>query len=154
VHLYRQTQYFSTSARQYLSTSVPQHVKHVSALENEVHRQHQKHEANEVIESEGFVLEEYQGEDDEYHQGYDFLDDFELKQTERPAEFLVADAIGGHHQHVFKERDAPADEYDAEQAEVLTPVHLLEFQMTIPREGHEGVGGEEKRDGQQCFHDF
>lgn len=125
-----------------------------SALEDEVHRQHQEHEPDEVIEPEGFVFEEEQREDDEDDQGDHFLDHFQLNEGEGSSEFLKTDPVSGNLEHILKQGNPPADEDDAEQPEVLTPGHLLEAQVAVPREGHEGVGEDQETDGEECFHRF
>lgn len=70
------------------------------------------------------------------------------------SEFTEAHPVGGHLQDVLKQSYTPADEDDADQAQVLTPAHFLELQMTVPGERHEGVGGNEEEDGDGAFHYF
>lgn len=104
-----------------------------------------------MIQPERLILEEDQGEYDEHHQRDHLLNDFELNQGERSAKFAKADAVGGDLKDVLKQCDAPTDEDDAHQAEVLAPGHLLEAKVTVPGKGHEGVGEGEEGYGNQRF---
>lgn len=134
------------SDEDYVST--PAHLP----FEDKVHSQHEENEANEVIEPECFILEKYQGENDKDHQSDHFLDNLELDQAEGSPEFAEADPVGRYLEHIFKESDAPTEEDDADQSEVLTPRHLLEAQVAVPGEGHEGVGRGEHDNSNQGFH--
>lgn len=121
------------------------------SLKNKIHRQHQEHEPNKVIHPERLIFEEDERENDKDHQRDHLLDDFELNQGERSAKFAKADAVGRDLKHVLKQCDTPTDEDDTHQAEVLAPGHLLEAEVTVPGESHEGVGESEKGYGNQGF---
>lgn len=64
-----------------------------SLLKNKVHRQHQEHEADEVIDPEGFCFEEEEGEDHEYDECDHFLDYFQLYEGEGAAVLFKAQAV-------------------------------------------------------------
>ena len=46
---------------------------------------------------------------------------------------------GRNLEEIFKKGDPPADQYDADQSQVLKPVHLPQFQVAVPRKRHKGV---------------
>ena len=58
----------------------------------------------------------------EHHQGQDFLDGLQLHHRIH----LAAHAVGRHHQQVFEEGDAPADQDGQEQGRVFV------FQVPVP----------------------
>ena len=51
--------------------------------------------------------------------------------------------IGEYLKYVLKHCNSSTNQYNAYQAKILTPTHLLKLQMTIPGESHEGVGEDE-----------
>ena len=51
--------------------------------------------------------------------------------------------IGGYLKYVLKQCNSPTNQYNAYQAKILTPTHLLSFQVPVPGESHEGVGEDE-----------
>ena len=72
--------------------------------------------------------------DDKHREGDDFLHDFKLKRRIDRA----APTVGRHLKTVFKECNRPARNDDQPEG------RAFEFQMAIPREGHENVrAGEE-----------
>jgi hypothetical protein len=75
-------------------------------------------------------------EDPEDAERDDFLDNFELVGRKGAR----ADAVRGNLQAIFEERDAPADEDDFPEWDGF------EFEMTVPREGHEDVRADEQDD--------
>ena len=113
-------------------------------LENEIHRQDQEHEADEMVEGEGMVFEEDEHEHGEDGQREELLDDFELPEVERAAVFDEADTVRRHHEAVLDQRDTPAEEDDQRQRELAEPSRALQLQMTVPCERHENI-----RTGQQ-----
>lgn len=123
-----------------------------SLLENEIHGQHQEHETYQVIHSERFVLEKQERENNKDRERDHFLDHLQLHQGKRPAVLLEADAVCRHLQQIFEQGDAPADEDDADESKALAPLHLLEFEMPIPRQRHKSVGQDEKAYGYEGFH--
>ena len=68
------------------------------------------------VEAEAFLHVEH-GERHEDGERDDFLDDLELGERER----AVADAVRGHLEQVFEQRDAPADDGNPPQNRVFAP---------------------------------
>lgn len=99
-----------------------------------------EHERDEVRPLE-FLAQHEPREDAKDREGDGFLDDFELRRSERAAVTDVADAVGGDLEDVLGQGDEPgdADGGDEHPAAVL--------QVVVPREGHEDVGGEEEEHG-------
>jgi hypothetical protein len=58
-------------------------------LEDEINHQHKQTKSDEVIQPERFIPEDKQGEYCKYYQRHDFLDDLQLPQVKRTAEFPV-----------------------------------------------------------------
>ena len=93
-----------------------------------------------MVHFDGFVLEKDHGKDHEYHQGDDFLKDFEFDKGEWPAVFFEANSIGRYLKEVLKEGNAPTDHHNADQTEIFKPFKVFELQVPVPGEGHKGVG--------------
>ena len=74
-----------------------------------------------------------------------FLDDFQLHQTEGPAVDAAADAVGGNHEAIFKEREPPRGEDHENQRPVGADVHFFKFEVAVPSECHKNVGAAEKK---------
>ena len=79
-----------------------------------------------------FTLEEGERKDREYSQCDHLLNHFELHQTKRPAVGAEANAVDRHLETVFKKGDAPADEDDGKQSQVLKRRDLFKLQVTVP----------------------
>ena len=79
-----------------------------------------------------FLAEDGDGEGGKHDEGNDFLDDLELRGRKGG----VADAVGGHLEAVFEERDAPTDQDDRQHGPLGTP---QELQVAVPGERHEEV---------------
>lgn len=105
-----------------------------------------------MIEAQGFVFEDEQGEDHEYDEGDDFLEYFELPEIEGAAVFAVSDSIGWDLRAVFYEGDAPAEEDDAREWKLSQPGYVFEFEVSVPGDGHEYIGEQEQGDGVESFH--
>lgn len=83
-----------------------------------------------------FVSKVVDGKDSEDREGNDLLDNLEL----RGGKGVRADAIGGHLEAVLKESYGPGDDDHLPQRGVAV------LEVTIPGEGHEDVGADEKKD--------
>ena len=106
-----------------------------------------------MIPVQGLALEEDGGEDGEDDEGDDFLDDLELHEGERTAVAVKADAVGRNLAHVFKEGDAPAKGYHADEGKGIEPAEgLFHFQVAVPGKGHKDVRNDEETNGHECFH--
>jgi hypothetical protein len=97
-------------------------------------------EGDKVVPSELF-LEIQNGEHGEDDEGYDLLDDLQLRR----GEMVMADAVCGDLEAVFGKGDEPAHKYHLPQGRVLVS------QMPVPGKGHEHVGNGQKHD---CLHFF
>lgn len=104
-----------------------------------------------MVDSQGFVFEEYDGKNGENNEGDDLLDDFELPEVEGAAAFAVADTVCGDLEDVLEECDAPAEEDDCDKTDLAKSVGLFQTQVTVPGEGHESVGNDEQKDRQNAF---
>jgi hypothetical protein len=102
-------------------------------LEDEEDSKDHHREPHEVIPPE-FLAKVEKGEHGENGKGDDLLYRLQLSG----GEFIVADPVGGHLKAVLDESDQPAYEDNLPQRTAL------EFQMTVPRKGHEHVGHDQK----------
>lgn len=109
-------------------------------LENEIHRQNQQAEADDVVVGEGLVFEENEHEDSEDGERKELLDDFELPEVEGTAIVDEPDAVGRHHETVLDQRDAPAEEDDQRQRQFAEPSSALQFYVAVPCKGHKDIG--------------
>lgn len=89
---------------------------------------------------EGLGLEDEYAHYGEDRQGDDFLNHFQLDEAIGAAVAGEADAVGGYHEAVFKQRDAPGQQDDERKGPVVDEVHLLEFEIAVPGKGHEDIG--------------
>ena len=92
-----------------------------------------------MVVGEGLVLEDHEHEDSEDRKGDELLDDLELPEIERSAVTDEADRVGGHHEGVLNQRDAPTEKDHQRQRQLAKPSRALQLQMTVPRERHEHV---------------
>jgi hypothetical protein len=72
-------------------------------------------ECREVVPVESLIAEEVGGEDGEHCQGDDFLNHLELHQREWTAIALESYAVGGYHEEIFKQGNAPREKDDQYQ---------------------------------------
>ena len=70
----------------------------------------------------------------------DFLNDLQLRDGIN----RIAPAIGGNHENVFKESDAPTREDDQPQRQTFES----RVQIAIPCERHENIRADQQNDGQ------
>ena len=125
---------------------------HTSLPENEIDRQDQQAESDEVVVGEGLVLEEEEHEYGEDGERQELLDDLELPEVEGAAVVDEPDAVGRHHETVLNERDAPAEENHQRQRQLAEPGRALQLQMTVPRERHEHVRTNQQQKRIYAFH--
>jgi hypothetical protein len=104
-------------------------------MENEKCPQGDEAEAERVVPSEGF-FQVGDGKDCENDEGDDFLNGFQLGCVKDG----MADAVGRDLQAVFEKRDAPRDQDHGDQA------GGFEFEVAVPCESHEDVGGDQQED--------
>ena len=72
---------------------------------------YQANEGGQVVPAE-VVLENNDGKERKYRERDALLDDFELNETERTAVAFKPNAVGRHHEAVFKESDRPGKKHD------------------------------------------
>ncbi len=102
-------------------------------------------EGGEMIPLQSFAFEEYDGEQGEYHQSDGFLEHLQLHEREGPTVAGEAYAVGRHLAAVFGQSYAPREEDDGvERSVAADQLHILQFQVAIPGEGHEHVGHNQK----------
>lgn len=118
-----------------VQSSISQHL----LFKNEIHRQHQEAETNQMVDRERLAFENEDGDDGEDRERNKLLDDLELPKVERTTIVNVADAVGRHHEGIFDQRDAPAEQNHHRQREFAEPCGVLQSQMTVPSKGHEYV---------------
>ena len=92
-----------------------------------------------MIPMKRFALEKDGGEHCKNGECDDLLDDFQLQERERSAIAHEANAVGRHLTGIFRQGNEPRKEDDAVERPVRDDFHLLEFQVSIPCEGHENV---------------
>ena len=95
-----------------------------------------KEEGNDVVPAKGLAEIEI-GKGDKYDQGDGLLDHLQLIA----GELAVANAVRGNLEAIFAERDQPTHHDRFYQG--CGPM----FQVSVPGEGHEGVGDEQQGDG-------
>ena len=100
-----------------------------------------------MVPLHGLALEKEGDDDGEDGQGDHFLDHFELHQVEGTAVAVEADPVRRDGEAVLEEGDAPREEDDEDERPAGGDLHLLEFEMTVPRECHEDVREHEHDDG-------
>ena len=70
---------------------------------------------------------------------YTLLDDLELNQIEGTAVDIGPYAVGGNHDAILKESQAPGCQDDQYQRPVRTYFHLLKLEVAVPRECHQNI---------------
>ena len=104
-----------------------------------------------MIPVDGLTLEDEghdEGEDDERDA---FLDDLELHQREGTSIDLRTDTVGGNHEGIFEEGNAPRHEDDQDEGPVLDlRMNLLHFQIAVPGKRHERIADTKQHDGTNC----
>ncbi len=104
-----------------------------------------------MVKAESLCLEKGNGKNGEDRECDHLLDNFKLPEVKRPSVTGKAHTVGRYLEHVFKEGDAPADEDNSLNSQIAEAINTLELQMTIPGQGHKGIGQGKEEDGKQCF---
>ncbi len=105
-----------------------------------------------MIPLQRFILKKENRKDHEDEKRNGFLDNLELNEGERSTMFFVPNSIGRDLQDVLEQGNPPTNEDDAHEPQVLTPFHILELEVAVPRKSHEGIGQKKEYDGLNCFH--
>ena len=105
-----------------------------------------------MVPVKGFSLEAQGDYDREDGQRDYLLDDLELHQVEGTSVDCRADAVTRDLKAVFEEGNAPGEEYDQNERPSVGDVHFLEFQMSVPGEGHTDVRADQKQYAPERVH--
>lgn len=92
-----------------------------------------------MIHPESFRFKNEQCKNSEYNKCDNFLNYFELDKGERAAIFTKTDSVGRHLKHVFKQGDAPANEYYGNKAQLAKPFPFRKLEMAIPSHNHKCI---------------
>ena len=93
------------------------------------------------------------GHGGEHREGNGLLDNLQLHQAVGTAVDTAPDVVGGNHEEVLDEGDAPRGENDKNQRPVGADMHFLQLQVAVPGKGHEEVADDEEDDGDDSgFH--
>lgn len=114
--------------------------------EGEEYRGYNEDECDDVVPLQSFVIEYRSGNDGEYCQGNGFLDDFQLHEGEWPSVDAASHGVGGNHEKVFDEGDAPRRENHQNQRPVGADVHFFELKVAVPGGGHKDVTDNQEND--------
>ena len=109
-------------------------------------------EGGEMVPVQALALEEDVGDDGEDDERHALLYHFELHEGEGAAVGLEPDAVGRHLTTIFEEGDGPTEGDDPDQRPVAADAGLLQFEMTVPCDGHEDVAQDEQQYGVQSVH--
>ena len=109
--------------------------------ENEVDRQYHTYEGCKMIPVQGLATKTGNGVDGEYQQGYHLLYDLQLEESEGSAVTPETIMVGRNHKTILHKCQCPRDEDDdIEGCVAVQDVHILQFQVSIPRQSHKDVG--------------
>ena len=98
-----------------------------------------------MVPAEGLGLEDGDDDDGEHDEGDGFLDDFQLDEVEGSAVDDRADAVGGDHEEILDQGNAPRQQDDEDERPVFGRWdNLRQLELTVPSEGHENVGRDKK----------
>lgn len=125
-----------------LTASVSVHLK-----EREIHSGDKQEESHKVIPVQMFVFEKDGHKDGEDCERDHLLDDLELHEAEWPTILRIPDSVGWHHKQILKQGNTPREQDDNNQWPVCTDALALQFEVSIPCEGHDNVAHNEQR---QC----
>lgn len=117
----------------------PTHHAVLLLKENEENCKDQAYEGGDMVPMKGLALEHEHDYHGKHRKGYHFLDNLQLKQVERPAIGLKANAVCRYCETILKESNAPGEQYYQNKGPTGRYLHFTEFEMAIPRECHEDV---------------
>ena len=123
--------------------------------ECEEHSRNDEQECDNVVPLERFRVENRYRDGRENRERNRFLDDLQLHQAEGTAIDAAADAVGGNHKAIFKEREPPRGENHENQRPVGADMHFFKFEVAVPSESHKDVGAAKKKNCKNTgFHVF
>ena len=88
-------------------------------FERKIYSKYDEKERNEVVPMEGFGLEDGDDDDGKDGQRDGFLYDFQLNKVERSSVDFRTDAVGGNHEAVLNQCDAPRKQDEQNERPVL-----------------------------------
>ena len=113
-------------------------------FESKKHGEDDEQERNDMVPTEGFGLEHRDDDDSEHRQRNGFLDDFQLNKVERASVLHRTDAVGGDHEGILEQGDAPWHQDDKKQRPVFRRGDdFKQFQLSVPCKSHEYIGYDE-----------
>ena len=89
--------------------------------------------------------------DGEYYERQCLLNHLELYERKRAAVVDESEAVGWHLAAIFKERDEPAQKYNAIERQVGILRYLRETEMSVPCQSHKGVAHNEQQNTEDAF---
>ena len=92
-----------------------------------------------MVPFDGLALEDCGDNDGEDSQRDALGKDFQLHEAERATVDLTSNTVGGNHETVFEEGDAPRSDNDKYQRPAGVYLHFGEFKVPVPRKGHENI---------------
>ena len=114
-------------------------------FERKKHCKDDEQEWNDVIPTEGFGLEHRDHDNGKHGQRDSFLYDFQLDKIEGASVLHGANAVGGNHEGILEQGDAPWHQDDEKERPIFwTGDDFEQFELAIPGKGHEYVGNNEQ----------
>lgn len=122
--------------------------------EDKINCQDEEAETYPMVPTKRFGFEQQGGENHKYYQGDYLLQHFEFNQGKWTSVSFETKAVGRHLEKILKQGNAPADEDNGQQPQVLKPLHFVKFEVAIPGKSHEDVRQNKEADGVEGFHGF
>ena len=112
-------------------------------FEGKKHGEDDQDKRNDVVPAKSLGLENRDDDDGEHGQWDGFLYDFQLDKIERASVLHRSDAVGGYHEGILEQGNAPRHEDDKKERPVLwTGDYLEQFELSIPGKCHENIGND------------
>ena len=92
-----------------------------------------------MVQPQRLTLENKYRDEREDGQRDELLDYLQLPEIERPTVVNVADTVRRHHETVFKQSDAPAEQNHHRQGKLAEPGGLLQMEVAVPGKRHEDI---------------
>ena len=100
-----------------------------------------------MVPMEMFALEHEGSEDGEDSQRDHLLNHLQLHQGVWSPVAHEAEFVSRHLQRVLEEGDTPREDNHQPERPAVRDVHLLEFEVSVPSQGHKDVAADEQQDG-------
>ena len=115
-----------------------------SLFEGKKHGKDNKYKWKDMVPTEGLCLKHRNHDDGEHGQRYGFLDDFQLNKVERASVLHRTNPVGGNHEGILEQGDAPRHQDDQKKRPVFRWRDDFEqFQLSVPGKCHEDIGDDE-----------